>query len=59
MLLSPEEVLNKPWPKREDTHRIDLMSDLPPEEKDRLRSENAFLRSENARHRAEAMNEKR
>lgn len=42
----PEDILNRPWPEREQTVRLDSMKDLPP--KEQLRSEKNYLREENA-----------
>ena len=59
MAASPEDIMNKAWPERQQTLRLDHMHDLPPEEKERLRSENRFLREEGARRRREALDEMR
>jgi len=59
MAATAEDVMNKPWPQRESTLRLNLMPDLPPEEKQRLRSENRCVLEENGRRRREAFNEKR
>ena len=59
MATSCENIMNKPWPHHEQTLRLDQMEDLPLEEKERLRDENAYLSEENAQRRQAALNEKR